>query len=127
VALVVAVHLAARPMLAAAYDLGPLSKAIGEWQGQGRAIANFGKYHGQYQFLGRLQQPITPIGLKNGDEAAFLRDHGDGLIVSYHETVPKEARPLWVQPYRGKLITVWEASTVRKYPGIANRSSGRRR
>ena len=130
VALIVAVHLAARPLLADNFDLRPISQAIGQWQRQGRTIANFSKYHGQYHFLGRLERPIIPIGLVKGDKAAFLRDHPDGLIVSYHEVEPqvsrKESKPLFVQPYRGKVIVVWEAATVRENPSITNRNNAKR-
>jgi len=122
VALAVAVgHLALKPALDAVYDLGPLAKRLGEWEAQGIPLANFGKYHGQYHFLGRLQKPITVVGVLAPDEKNFLAAHPDGLIVAYHESPPTRAKPVAVFPYRSFMIAVWEARTVMANPGIAER------
>ncbi|MFQ5766356.1 MAG: hypothetical protein ACE5GT_15665, partial [Rhodospirillales bacterium] len=117
---VVVAHLVLRPVVAAAYDLRPLALRLGQWERQGTALANFGKYHGQYHFLGRLTKPIAVIGLKSGDRKAFLDAHPDGLIVAYHETVPTAAEPLFTQPFRTRrTIAVWEARALIRHPGIA--------
>jgi len=120
---VVALHLALKPALAAFYDLRPLAARLAEWQGQGIALANFGKYHGQYHFLGRLTKPIAVVGLQSGDEKAFLAAHPTGRIVAYHDALPKrpEARPVAVFRFRSRLIAVWDAATVVANPGITHR------
>ncbi len=122
-AAVVAVHLAAKPALAAYYDLGPLARRLAQWQAEGVAVANFGKYHGQYHFLGRLKKPLAVIGVAAGDQAAFLAAHPAGRIVAYHDVLPArpDAKPLAVYPFRTRLITVWDAATVAANPDITNR------
>jgi hypothetical protein len=122
VALAVAVgHLALKPVLGAVYDLRPLAKHLAEWEAKGVPLANFGKYHGQYHFLGRLKKPIAVIGLQAPDEKNFLADHPDGLIVAYHESLPTRAKPLALFQYRSFMVAVWEARTVKANPGIADR------
>ena len=61
VVLVIAAHLTAAPYLARAYDLGPVAQRVAELQRAGHAVANISKYHGQYHFLGRLEEPIRAI------------------------------------------------------------------
>ncbi|HEX9702512.1 MAG TPA: glycosyltransferase family 39 protein [Rhodospirillales bacterium] len=114
-------HLAMRPVLGAVYDLGPVAKRLADWEAKGIPLANYGKYHGQYHFLGRLKKPIAVVGLQAPDEKDFLAAHPDGLIVAYHETLPVRAKPVAVFPFRSRLITVWEAATVKANPGITAR------
>ena len=35
----------------------PVATYVADQQKQGIAVANFGKYHGQFNFLGRLTNP----------------------------------------------------------------------
>jgi len=119
---VVVIHLAMKPPLAAAYDLKPLALKLAEWQRQGISLANFSKYHGQYQFLGRLEKPITQVGILDPDLRNFLADHADGRIVAYHNKLPTAAKPIAVYRFRTRLITVWEVATVIRHPGILERA-----
>lgn len=119
---VVVTHLAMKPPLAAAYDLKPLALKLAEWERQGIPLANFSKYHGQYQFLGRLKKPITQVGILDPDLKNFLADHPDGRIVAYHNQLPTAAKPIAVYRFRTRLITVWEVATVIRHPGILERA-----
>ena len=118
---VVVVHLALQPVLAAAYDLRPLALRLAEWQRQGIPLANFGKYHGQYQFLGRLTKPMAVIGIKTADEKNFLDAHPNGRIVAYHKTLPDAAKPVAVYRFRTFFVAIWDAATVIRHPGITIR------
>ena len=118
---VVAAHLAARPLLTQAFDLRPVARSIQGWQAKGQAIAHFGTYHGQFQFLGRLTKPITAIGLRDGDVKAWLAAHPNGRIVSYRGCPPTDGTPLYSQPYRGRFIVIWDAADVAVKPGLAER------
>ena len=110
-----------KPPLAAAYDLKPLALKLAEWERQGIPLANFSKYHGQYQFLGRLKKPITQVGILDPDLKNFLADNPDGRIVAYHNKLPTAAKPIAVYRFRTRLITVWEVATVIRHPGILER------
>lgn len=118
---IAAVHLAARPVLAARYDLAPVAAQVRAHQDSGRSVANFGKYHGQYHFLGRLARPVRVIGQARGDEQAFLKAHPGGVVVAYHRTLPARAEPLFTHPYRRMTVAIWPAQTVIDHPGIAER------
>ena len=118
---VVVGHLALQPVLAAVYDLRPLALRLAEWERQGIPLANFGKYHGQYHYLGRLTKPMAVIGVKNADEKNFLDAHPNGRIVAYHKTLPDAAKPIAVYRFRTLFIAIWVAATVIRHPGIAER------
>jgi 4-amino-4-deoxy-L-arabinose transferase-like glycosyltransferase len=109
-ALVVTVHLVARPALTAVLDLGPLSARLGAWERDGRPLAHYGTYHGQFHFGGRLLKPMAIIG--DGEVAEWVRCNPRGKIVTYHRQVPDRARPDFVQPFRALTIGVWDAALV---------------
>jgi 4-amino-4-deoxy-L-arabinose transferase-like glycosyltransferase len=109
-ALVVTVHMVARPALTAVADLSPLSLRLGAWEGEGRPLAHYGKYHGQFHFLGRLTKPLAIIG--DGEVAEWVRRNPQGKIVTYHRRVPGRAQPDFVQPFRAMTIGVWDAALV---------------
>ncbi len=120
-AFVVAAHLAMRPALAAVYDLKPLALRLAEWQRQGVALANFSKYHGQYNFLGRLAKPITQVGMLYPDTEKFIKDNPNGMIIAYHNALPTKAEPVAVYRFRSRFVAVWDAAVVARYPGITKR------
>jgi 4-amino-4-deoxy-L-arabinose transferase-like glycosyltransferase len=109
-ALVVTVHLVARPAMTAVMDLGPLSVRLATWESENRPLAHYGKYHGQFHFLGRLSKPMAIIG--DGEVADWVRRNPRGKIVTYHRRVPDRAQPDFVQPFRAKTIAVWDAALV---------------
>jgi len=120
---IIATHLAMAPFLAARYNLAPLARQLKVWEDGGIALANFGKYHGQYHFLGRLRKPISTIGLLDGDEAAFLKAFPNGLIIAHHRALPSiDARPMVTYTFRRRTIAVWNAATLIRYPGVAERN-----
>ncbi|NQU60891.1 MAG: glycosyltransferase family 39 protein [Rhodospirillales bacterium] len=118
---VIVSHLALKPPLAAVYDLKPLALKMAEWQRQGIALANFSKYHGQYNFLGRLETPVTEVGMLYPDTEKFIKANPKALIIAYHRALPTAAKPIAVYRFRTRLIAVWEASVVARHPGITER------
>ena len=117
--LVLAVHLAARPYLAGAFDLGPLAGRLAAWQAEGRPLAHYGKYHGQFQFLGRLTRPMAITGDK--EVVAWATQNPTGKIVTYQRHIPPGGKPDFVQPFRSLLITVWDAALVKNNPLLVKR------
>ena len=120
---VVTFHLMARPALSAAFDLTPTAARLAEWERRGVPLAHFGKYHGQFQFLGRLEKPLAVIGLLHPDVETWLEKNPNGKVVSYHRVLPDAARPLFKQPFRRGLVVIWDAATMIAHPGIADRVS----
>ena len=118
---VVSVHVIAAPVLSSRYDLSPISNEIQKHQKAGKAVANFGKYHGQYDFLGRLSSPLSVIGQVDGDEDNFLNEHPDGIVVAYHKELPGPVEPIFMHNYRNMKVTIWTAQALINNPGIAER------
>ena len=118
---VMAIYLAAVPVLAKRYDLGVLAGYISALQNDGKAIAYFGKYHGQFHFMGRLKSPITSIGLLNDDIEEFLAAYPDGIVIAKYDTLPLEATPLFTYLYRNYTYAAWPAATLTANPGLGER------
>ncbi len=107
VAVVLAIHLVLGAAATSIYDLGGAARTIAVFQERGRAIANVGKYHGQYHFLGRLERPVAAID--GAKVAAWFEANPDGLVVAYHRVLSGEAgEPVYRQPYRGRILGIWE-------------------
>jgi 4-amino-4-deoxy-L-arabinose transferase-like glycosyltransferase len=121
--LVIVVHLAARPQIAASLDLRVPAERLLAWQEAGEALAHVGKYHGQFNFLGRLEKPVATIGLVNGDIERWLDAHPAGKVVSYRSALPPSdsPQPVFTYPFRGELIAVWDRAQLAADPDIADR------
>jgi 4-amino-4-deoxy-L-arabinose transferase-like glycosyltransferase len=96
--------------LSPAYDVGPLARKIAEWQAAGRAVVHDGVYHAQYQFAGRLGQPIEELST-HGEARRWLEAHPDGAIVLYFRPPfdPTPLGPLVAQRYRGRIAALFDA------------------
>lgn len=94
---------------AAPYNIKPLSAYLAKIQEQGYPVANAAKYDGQFQFLGRLKQPLEVI---NRDEAPeWLTSHPQGRVVQYFKQWPQDIgqKVEYVQPFRGQFAVVSSA------------------
>lgn len=117
---VCAVHFAARPVLAEAYDLNSVSRQLGAWQEAGRPLAHVGKYHGQFQFLGRLTEPVTVI-MGDGEARQWLAENPNGRIVTYRSEEPDREGPDLVFRFRGRWLIVWDATKAAANPDVLQR------
>jgi len=99
-----------------AYDLRPMASHIATVQQQGLPVAHVGKYHNQYHFLGRLEQPL--IILNRDDVDAWARRHPRGRVVVYYDKWrPEQARHTeFAQPYRGRGLALWNCAVLREHP-----------
>ena len=122
VALIATIHMSLRPFLAERFDLKPLSQKLGEWQRSGIPLAFSGKYHGQFNFMGRLQDTITTVGLVDPDLENWLTANPEGRIVTVTDDVPEMTTPVYSQPFRGRTLIVIDASQAITFPEILNKS-----
>lgn len=99
---------ASRPV----YDLEPAARFLSQLQQQGAAIANLDIYHAEFQFLGRLQQPITE--LDGRDFKTWCQANPDGYIVMYRRQAPAKDgnQPVYQQRYADEWLTVWPVSRI---------------
>jgi len=83
-------------------------------QAQNRSIACIGEYQGEFQFAGRLREPLPVIDPAEAD--SWLMTHPDGLLVSDASVwQPREAnrrQPAMETPFRGSALRVWDANSA---------------
>jgi 4-amino-4-deoxy-L-arabinose transferase-like glycosyltransferase len=120
-AAVVGVHFAAQPVLAERFDLSEVASRLGQWEREGRPLAHHDKYHGQFQFLGRLQKPLQILSEHRVRDWALKNP--TGKIVSYRGTPPTDVKPEVLYPFRGRYIVVWDAATAAEHPGAVKRET----
>ncbi|MEE9494205.1 MAG: glycosyltransferase family 39 protein [Gammaproteobacteria bacterium] len=99
-------HIVAVPLQGAKHDLTPVSEKIALLQQQEVAVANLGKYHGEFHFLGRLIQPLSEIPYNAEAIRSWLLEHPKGMIVMYdRHSAMQVPDTVYRQPYRqGQLI-----------------------
>lgn len=109
---IVMLHMSAAPAFSLAYDLEPAAKQVKAYQDQGRPVAYIGKYHGEFQFLGRLTTPLTTMqSLAEGMTWAKANPTGVIIATMRKGDIPANLAPISVQPYRGKYLVMWNAAT----------------
>lgn len=88
------------------YDLQPVARYVAELQERGVPVAHVGKYHGQYQFLGRLEQPLAVIPREA--RARWAAAHPAGYVIQYTEARPRpgDSAAALIRPYRGDWVVV---------------------
>ena len=102
--------------MAPQYRLQPLATQLAGLQRQGRALAWLGNYHGQFQFLGRLQQPVTALR-QPGSLRAWLAAHPQGyVLVRYPDIRPAVPDRLPVYLYRSGALVLWPAQVLLRSP-----------
>ncbi len=107
--LVLVAHLGVVPVTAASFDLAPVGRFLHAAQQEERPIAHVGKYFGQYQFVGRLTEPLEVIQPEN--VAAWFASHPRGLVISYErqDAVPN-GKPVYQRAYRNAdVVVIWDA------------------
>jgi len=105
-------YLALVPPLAPRYDIAATGRMLSELQDSGRNLAWLGKYHGQFHFLGRLQERIEPIH-DSGQLRRWLGENADGyLLVNYKSLQPDVPRDMLLQLYRGGSLVLWPAQRL---------------
>jgi 4-amino-4-deoxy-L-arabinose transferase-like glycosyltransferase len=92
-----------------AYDLRSLSNNINILQNNSLAIAHFGDYQGQYQFLGRLTRPLEVVN--EYSICPWLTQHHDGKLIVYFDSAYQSLSNYshYLQPYRSKSVGILEA------------------
>jgi len=90
------------------YDLHPVARVLAATQEAGRPIAHHGKYHGQFQFIGRLERPLEVVQLP-ADLWLWAERHPEGSVVvySYRPLEHASAVPQVMQKFKGRYVYVW--------------------
>lgn len=96
------------------YDVRPIAEKLAALQASGRAVANLDRYHGQYQFAGKLRMPIEEI-TEDSEWQQFKAAHPDGVVIAYGNS-PPGAELKWqeivIQRYRSRVAILLPVSAV---------------
>ncbi|MCK5876418.1 MAG: glycosyltransferase family 39 protein [Candidatus Marithrix sp.] len=95
-----------------AYDLREISEKINILQQDNITLAHFGNYHGQYNFLGRLQESLPVVD--EYDICPWLTKHPDSKLIVYfgrgYEDLMQHAD--YVQDYRSKHVGIIDGQLI---------------
>jgi len=93
------------------YDIKETAVFIKGKMDEGVPVAHIGKYHGQYQFLGRLEKPIAVIKNRPAEIQDFATNHPGTLFISYphkQDAPPEGAKIRFSHEYRGNEVVLWQ-------------------
>ncbi|HWA44416.1 MAG TPA: glycosyltransferase family 39 protein [Hypericibacter adhaerens] len=95
------------------FDITPLAEQIYELQQSGRGVALLGRYRGEYDFLGRLDQPVT-VFASAGAALGWAAQNPDGVVLSYFQggVLRLPLRPLMLGAAGDNWAAFWPASDV---------------
>jgi 4-amino-4-deoxy-L-arabinose transferase-like glycosyltransferase len=99
------------PGAARSYDVHPMANAIRQLQDRGITVANDGRYHAQFQFAGRLEQPLVQLG--SNEVLDWFGENPTGAAVVYLSRRQKVPDSLFSQPYRGETAVLMTAEQAR--------------
>ena len=109
-------HAAITPVLKAQFDFGPTARFLGDAERAGRKVAYLGEYQLQFQFAGRLQEPVEVVREAGARAWAVAHPH-DVLVVNTREAWTQPGpQPLLQQRFRARWIQVWRGGDWRGLP-----------
>ena len=102
---------------APAYDMQAVSRVIATAQADGLRVASVSHYHGQFGFVGRLQQPLVRL---DADSAlAWAGQHPDDLMVVITGKKPEQyPMAVFTQPYRSGYLAVLNGRALTENPAV---------
>ena len=121
VGFMMAAHLVYRAGKGPEDDMQPMAARLAELQAQGAAIAYWGKYSGEFQFLGRLRKPLEVL-LSRRELTDWLAAHPDDYVLIVHRSeqgvAPRGME--FVQDYRSprRRIGLWKTSALKADPAL---------
>lgn len=98
------------------YDLRAISRVIKVKQDAGYSILHYGKYHGQYQFIGRLTQPLVALETA-GAIGEYAANHDKVALITYESRmeVVNQEDIYFQQPFRSKKVVLWNKKGILNY------------
>ncbi|MDH5489703.1 MAG: glycosyltransferase family 39 protein [Rhodospirillaceae bacterium] len=115
---VMALHLAVSPGVMKSFDFSPIARHLAKLDSAGHPIAHYGKYRGEYHFLGRFNTPLQAV--YNTTVYDWAKNNPDGFIV-YHSKADDpavDARPEFIQTYRTKWVLVRSSRQISAMPQL---------
>ena len=107
---VISFHGVTQSLTQSAFDLSRIALKIGNLQKQGNLVVHIGKYHGQFHFLGRLQQEIKVVDCRDIDDGQT--NISEAVIISYKRQPVEGVGLIYTQQYRGKYVALWDGAKL---------------
>ncbi len=100
------------------YDTNPMATRLAVLQDQQVPIAIVAKYHGEFQFTGRLTQPID--SLKKDKVKHWLTNNPTGQLIVYTESPIALERQIveYDNAYRGRHISLLDGAKLASNPAL---------
>ena len=94
------------------YDVTPMAQRIHRLQQGGAAVAQIGRYHGQFQFFGRLTEPLYVIKTQ-ADWQGYKARHPRGYVIVYSRdrTLPRDGA-MFTQGFRSQSMALWRVDAL---------------
>jgi hypothetical protein len=94
-----------------AYDLQPYANQVKQLQQNKVTVASWEKYHAQFQFMGRLREPVFQLTGTRQEKLHWLQQNPDAhLILIVPKITERQARlSVYSQAYRGRYILLFAA------------------
>ncbi|PPR78430.1 MAG: Undecaprenyl phosphate-alpha-4-amino-4-deoxy-L-arabinose arabinosyl transferase [Alphaproteobacteria bacterium MarineAlpha2_Bin1] len=111
---IIFIHLIFNIFLYDRYDLQKISNKINALKLNGDNVAYIGKYHGQFNFLGRLTDTIDVIDISTVSN--WLDNDKNTYVIYNHREMPKskETVPFFSQKFRGRTLSIWKKKNIIK-------------
>jgi 4-amino-4-deoxy-L-arabinose transferase-like glycosyltransferase len=113
-------HLAYRQAAWQYFSMQGFADRLSAVQAQGAPIAHWMEYHGDFNFLGRLQQPLVEINTVQ-ELLDWMKAHPTGYVVLVRQPNPEvsEEGAEFAQFYRGgRRVMLWKCTELLNRPGI---------
>lgn len=97
-----------------AYDVHAVSAHLRAVQVAGQPVAHLGKYQGQFQFIGRLREPLAVFD-SPAELRPWLERNPQGRVIVYtraQDPLQLQPAPEFTQKYKGRHVGVWRASDL---------------
>jgi 4-amino-4-deoxy-L-arabinose transferase-like glycosyltransferase len=117
---VVATLWAAGRAATSTYDVSRIAGYLNRLESEGHPLAHAGRYHGEYQFAGRLRRPLEV--LEPGDVDRWLSQHPKGYVVVYSNRLVPRPEDELRHNFRGGTVAVRHlpGDSRLKSPGAGN-------
>ncbi|WP_135081698.1 glycosyltransferase family 39 protein [Terasakiella sp. SH-1] len=121
--LVVAIHMLFAPYLGSAFNLRGLSVELKKMQDAGYDVAFVAKYHGTFQYLGRLEKPIAELSTERGHPMMeWLHAHPRSKVITlWKQPAPDHPAVDYVQNFRGNNMIVFDVAKLKGDYDLLNR------
>jgi len=93
-------------------DPGPAARRLAALQAQQVPLAHLGKYHGQYNFAGRLRTPIEILDPPEVKGWVAAHPAGQVLTVEHSRYTGAGSGPEYQAPFRGVWLQIWRGEAL---------------